>query len=67
MKRYALMEQGDTALTECTDGDYCLASDVAELERRLIACESAMLVGCDTSHRAIVGYMQTYPDPYSGS
>lgn len=40
---------------------------IRELEKRLVACESAMLVGCDTSHRAIVGYMQTYPDPYSGS
>jgi hypothetical protein len=37
MKRYALMEQGDTALTECSDGDYYVASEVdariAELEK----------------------------------
>jgi hypothetical protein len=39
MKRYTLMEQGDTALTECADGDYYLASEVdtriAELEQLL--------------------------------
>lgn len=68
MKKYTALVKH--ASPELPDGvhDIYLASDIdtriAELEKRLLACEGAMLVGCDTSHRAIIGYMIRYPDPY---
>ncbi len=41
-----------------------LASDVTALETRLIACETAMLLGCNVNHPGIQAYFGTYPDPY---
>lgn len=62
-----LASEADDVLAGASQALQNAKARIRELEKRLVACESAMLVGCDTSHRAIVGYMQTYPDPYSGS
>lgn len=60
-------ESNPEALESERAANAILTDRIAELEKRLVACESAMLVSCDPSHRAIVGYMQAYPDPYSVS
>lgn len=66
MQRYNISREGD--LMKAEGGYVYLASEVeariAELEKRLVACEGAMLLGCDAGHKAIHGYMTRYPDPY---
>jgi hypothetical protein len=42
-----------------------LASDVAKLEQRLIACEAALLMAAAGSTPD--AYMARYPEPYSAS